>query len=145
MSNLSLKEIEQALALFSQVKRTMRAKITKGNTFDSSAWLRMEVMKFIASEGSPKMKEIAEHLCIAAPSATSLVAGLIKNGFIESRSDARDRRTSRMVLTQEGKRELQETTRRAVQTLKDLFSDFSEDEMSTFIQLLGRIKDTSAH
>ncbi len=120
----------------------MRTTLAKGKKFDPSTWLQIETMKFISDHDKPKMKDLADHLSITAPSATSLVNGLVKSGFVSCATDWRDRRTSRLVLTRKGKAELTSTITRGIKLLGGLFFVLSEAELAAFTRALERIKES---
>ena len=136
----SAKEIARTLSLFFAVRRIMRTKFASGKKIDPSTWLRIETMKFIADHGEPNMKDVAGYLSITAPSATSLIRGLVESGFVTCSADVRDKRTSRLVLTPKGKAELKTTGARSVRIVGELFSILSEAELAAFSSTLERIK-----
>ena len=133
-----------ATSLFFAVRRIMRTALSKNQKLDPSSWLRIETMKFIAENKQSKMKDVAEYLSITAPSATSLVNGLVKNGLVAGRTDLYDRRASRLVLTPKGKRELKRTIARGLKIFCGLFSVLTKSELEGFTRALKRIKEESA-
>lgn len=137
-------DVAHAISLFFAVRGVMRTKLAKGKKLDPSTWLRVETMKFIAEHDAPKMKDVADHLSITAPSATSLVGGLVKSGLVTSDTGLRDRRTSRLVLTKEGKAELKKAIARGTRILGDLFAVLSETELAAFVRALERIRKGAA-
>ena len=134
-------EIAHAVSLFFAVRRLIRTELSRGKRVDPSTWVQMETMKFIADHDKPKMKDVADYLSITAPSATSLIGGLVKTGFVAYVADQRDRRTSRLSLTARGKAELKSATTRNVRVLGGLFSALSKAELAAFVGSLRRVKD----
>jgi len=122
----------------------MRTNLAKGRKLDPSTWLRIETMKFIADHNKPKMKDLADYLSITAPSATSLVNGLVKSGFVVCSTDRRDRRTSHLALTAKGKSELKKSIASGLKLLGGLFSSLSATEFSAFVVALKLLKKTDA-
>lgn len=143
MRTHSSKEVAYAASLFFAVRRIMRTRLAKGKKLDPSTWLRIETMKFIADHDGPKMKDVADYLSITAPSATSLVGGLIKSGFVMCSTDGRDRRTSRLALTKRGKAELKSAIAHGIRRLGGLFAALSKTELAVFVAALERLKETS--
>ncbi len=131
------------MSLFFTVRRIVRTRLAQGKKYDPSAWLHIETMKFIADAGGPKMKDVADHLSITAPSATTLIGGLIRSGFVTSSTDRRDRRTSRLVLTAKGKNELRRAVARGTRILNGLFAALSKTELAAFTGALERLKEAS--
>jgi DNA-binding MarR family transcriptional regulator len=139
----SSSDIARAISLFFAVRGIMRTRLAAGSKFDPSTWLRIETMKFIADHDEPRMKDVADYLSITAPSATSLVSGLVKSGFVTSSAGKSDRRTSRLILTAKGKRELKLAMVRGTKRLASLFAALSGKELAAFSASLERIKETS--
>jgi DNA-binding MarR family transcriptional regulator len=139
----SSEDVAYATSLFFAVRRIMRTAFAKNKKLDPSTWLRIETMKFIAENEKSKMKDIAEYLSITAPSATSLMNGLVKNGLVVGRTDRDDRRASQLVLTKKGKAELKKATTLGLRIFCELFSVLSEKELAAFIHALERIKKES--
>ena len=139
----SSEEVAYATALFFAVRRIMRTALGKNKKLDPSSWLRVETMKFIAENDKSKMKDIADYLSITAPSATSLVSGLVKSGFVIGYTDRDDRRASRLILTKKGKAELKKAVTRGMKIFSTLFSILSKSELAAFTTALERIKEES--
>lgn len=135
--------IAEAVALFFGVRRVIRTKLAQGKKQDPSTWLRVETMKFIADQDAPKMKELATHLSITAPSATALVSGLVKSGLVKVITDPQDRRASRLTLTKKGERELHEALMRGMALLGEVFGVLSPKELKGFVAALRRIAEPS--
>ena len=135
----SSEDVARTVSLFFAVRRIMRTELSRGKELDPSTWLHIETMKFIADHDEPKMKDLAEHLSITAPSTTSLVRGLTKSGFVAYAVDRRDRRASRLMLTKKGKAELKKSIARGTRILGRLFSTLSKTELSDFTQMLEQI------
>lgn len=130
-----------AASLFFAVRGTVRTKLAQGKKLDPSAWLRIETMKFIADHDGPSMRSVADYLSITAPSATSLISGLEKDGLVTRTTDLRDRRSSRLALTRKGKTMLVRTLARGTRILAEVFSPLSSTELAAFARALARIKD----
>lgn len=140
----SSQDVASATSLFFAVRRIMRSALGKNQKLDPSTWLRIETMKFIDENKESKMKDIAEYLSITAPSATSLVSGLVRSGFVAGRTDQYDRRASRLVLTTKGKAELKKAITRGLKVFSELFSILSKSELIAFTSALERIKEESS-
>jgi len=91
-------DIARALSQFFSVRRIIRNRIAKGMKANPSTWLQLETLKFISDNKSVRVKDVAEYLSITAPSVTSLVAGLVRLGFVNRKIDVHDKRTTQLVL-----------------------------------------------
>ena len=137
------RDVARAISLFFAVRGIMRTRIARGKKVDPFTWLRIETMKFISDCGTPMMKEIADHLSITAPSATSLIGGLVKSGLVAKVLDRRDKRASRLKLTAKGEDELKKSLIRGTRLLKGLFDALSEEEFVAFTRALEQMKSIS--
>ena len=136
-------EVARVTSLFFAVRRIMRTTLAKDKKLDPSTWLRIETMKFIGEHDESKMKDIADYLSITAPSATSLMSGLVRSGFVMGRTDQHDRRASRLILTAKGKAELKKAIAHGLRVLSPLFSVLSKAELAALTKALERIKRES--
>lgn len=130
----------RAASRFFAVRGVVRTKLAQGKKLDPSAWLYVETLKFISLHKRPSMREVADYLSITAPSATSLVRGLMKDGLVERAVSSLDRRTSELSLTKKGKAELAKTLRRGTKVLAEVFSVLSPKELEAFTAMLERIR-----
>lgn len=134
-------DILRATSLFFAVRGVVRTKLAQGKRLDPSAWLRVETLKFIADRSRPNMRDLAAHLSITAPSATSLVRGLSRDGLILRARSLRDRRASELSLTPKGKAVLGKAIARGTKLLSEIFSVLSPSELAAFARALERIRD----
>ena len=132
-------DIARAISRFFAVRGLIRTRLAQGEKFDPSAWLRVETLKFIAHADAPRSKDVADYLSITAPSATSIVAGLVRDGLVVRTRDPHDRRAHRLVLSSKGKRTLERTIARGTALLAGLFAPFSAHELAVFTRTLERI------
>jgi len=62
-----------------------------------------QILRFVAEEKSITMKDLAKHLSITPPSATSITESLVKKGWMERVTDKQDRRVVRIRITPKGR------------------------------------------
>ncbi|MEI7750271.1 MAG: MarR family transcriptional regulator [Candidatus Moraniibacteriota bacterium] len=99
--------------------------------------LQLITLRFIGCE-HPTMKEIADYLGITAPSATSLVNTLIRDGMVVREAEAEDRRKVRIVITAKGtgymKKEMEYASRKIQKSL-EVLTRKEQDELE---KILGK-------
>jgi DNA-binding MarR family transcriptional regulator len=88
-----------------------------------------------------RLSELAEHLRIAARSATEVVDDLQERGLVERRPDPADRRATQVVLTAAGAE-----TGRAIRTARQaeaerVFGSLSEDDRADLARILQKLRD----
>jgi DNA-binding MarR family transcriptional regulator len=140
MTKHAAQKVAKATSLFFMVRCLVRTKLAQGKRLNPSAWLRVETLKFIGDREKTSMSDIAAYLSITAPSATSLVTGLIKEGLVVRTKDTTDRRAFRLELSREGKSKLAAKIQRGTALLGEVFAVLSEEELNTFIALLEKIE-----
>src|ERR1700722_15203592 len=99
------RNFQELTSLFFEMRQTIRANLPDGQA-DPNAWMRCETLRFIAERDHPTMRQIAKHLRVTAPSATSLVRKLFSLGWIERKASGSDKRVVHVSLTARGQKEL---------------------------------------
>lgn len=126
--------------LFFEMKQTIRANLPRSQT-DSNAWMRCETLRFIRESDQPTMQEIAKHLRITAPSATSLVRKLSSLGWIERVASGSDKRIVRIALSKAGQREVVRYQKRAETTMRKVFSKLPEWDLAHLKRILRSLNN----
>ncbi len=139
----SKKDIVTAVSLFFAVRRIMRTEFAKEGKHDPSLWMRVEALKFIQDNHNPLMKEFADYFSITAPSATSLVSGLARDGLVIHSADSHDRRASRLIITSKGRATFKRIIAKGIKVQKRIFSTLSKKELAELTNALKCIKNSS--
>ena len=142
-----LKKIEYLISLFLNIGRLIRGQSSPGGVncvFAHShhfSMLKVQVVQLIKDE-KPTMKRIAENFHIKAPSATSLINGLVKAGYVKRIIDKNDRRKVQMVTTKEGEKFLKEGQKHMTEKLKVVLLKLKKGQIDSFIKIMLDIKST---
>ncbi|MDD5396568.1 MAG: MarR family transcriptional regulator [Candidatus Moranbacteria bacterium] len=88
---------------------------------------------------SPLMKEIADFLGVAPPSATSLVGTLIKSELVHREADADDRRNVRIVISKKGEKFLEGHKENMAEKMRKNLSKLSATEQQQLEKILEKI------
>ena len=119
--------------------RYVRERSQKRQKRDPFSALQLETLNYVAGKGKPTMKDVSNYLCVAPPSATSMVNGLVSVGKLERITDSEDRRIVRLTVTAKGKREAEKWYNEKTQRIKKVFSVLSEKEREDLIRILAKI------
>ena len=93
-----------------------------------------------AEGGAMRRIDLAGELMLTPSGVTRLLDGLQETGCVCKGSCSSDARVSYAVLTDEGRRKLEEASRSHLAAVAELFSErFSDDELTTLAELLGRL------
>jgi DNA-binding MarR family transcriptional regulator len=90
-----------------------------------------------------KRVELAESLVLTPSGVTRLLDGLERAGYVEKGACATDARVSYAVLTEAGHEKLADASGTHVAQIRAFFERrFSEDELATLAELLGRLPES---
>lgn len=119
------------------VGRLLRARVVEGGF--SASYLHIATLRYVAEKKQPLMREIAQYLHIAPPSATSLVNTLVKHGEIRRTKDKNDHRVVRLEVTAQGHKTLDNTTRRKHDLIQEVIEKLNGRERMELINVLKKI------
>lgn len=94
----------------------------------------------LLSENSLKMSEIAERMHVSLPAVTGFVDKLTKLEYLKRSNDPSDRRVTLVSLTEKGKSTHLEIQSKRLEKMAKTFSQFSEDELSKYIELMRKLE-----
>lgn len=97
------------------------------------------VLHFIAKSRESSVKDIAEKMRITSSAATQLSDALVKNGLLERRENAADRRAVSLTLSAAGKKKIAYMKEKGMKKMEELFSPLSDTEMETYLKLNQKI------
>ncbi len=137
MGNNRKNATNKAISLIFSASRQIKEKY-RDERKNSVSGMQLETLRYI-KENDPLMKEIADYLCVAPPSATSLVNHLVKAGLAKRIRDGRDRRIVKLSITDRGKKELSGGEERIAGRMKKILSSLSEKEKENLVKILKKI------
>lgn len=132
-------EFSELSQLFFEMRQTIRANLPLAQA-DPNVWMRCETLRFI-DERRPTMQEIARHLRITAPSATSLARNLSSLGWVNRTPSGSDKRVVRVTLTSAGQKELARYRKSSQQTMRRVFSKLSRADLMQLKRVLRTLND----
>ena len=121
--------INQIIKLMFEASRSLRDEFRHSCKPKQMSWVNFHTLRFIHESENPTMKEVAEHLNITPPSATSLVDNYINDGQLVRILDNHDRRIVRLELSAKGKRQLKAGLRHMSEIMETKFSGLSDQEL----------------
>lgn len=97
----------------------------------------IDVMSYVAEKGNPSMKEVANHLKIAPPSATVIIEAMQKKNLITRVVSDKDRRTIRIALTPKAWKFFRSFHKRKLDILTKMLSKLQDTEKKQFIKIIN--------
>jgi DNA-binding MarR family transcriptional regulator len=133
-----MERFSELARLFFETRQIIRDHVPEG-VRDPNAWMRSEALRFIADAKEPGMKDLAAYLRVRAPSATSLVIHLEREGLVTRATCRDDRRIVRIMLTQKGTRTVRAYEKRSADIMHRVFGKLSDRELEDFTAALRRL------
>ena len=121
------------------LKRLIFDQLKKTKLFDPKMHIQAETLFFIASKQKSQMKEIAEHLYITPPSATSMINKLEKNNLIRRTKDSKDRRSVYIELTSTGKKFIKKLNKEIESHMTMMLSPLNEEDKKNLINIYSKL------
>ena len=116
---------------------TMSPQATHGSV--ALTRVRITTLKYILENQPVTMKELADHLRVAPPTATLLVSGLSAQGLIRRAVGAKDRRNVRVTITPKGRRSLAIGCREMYQRIHLILDHLTVQEHTQLERMLTRL------
>ena len=132
------KKIEYLISLFFNTGRLIKEKSCNNEEIDPISMLKIEAIRLIEAE-KPTMKRIAEYLHIKAPSATSIINGLVKMGYVKRTTDSNDRRVVQIIITNKGKSFFKDRLEQMNEKVKEVLLKLKQNQIDNFIQIMEEI------
>jgi len=140
-ADADLEAFARAWEAFFRAARSARSRLGQQATLTVAQYFLIERLR----DGRPRSaREVAEHAGVAPSTATRMLDGLVKAGFVDRRPSERDRRCVEVVLTTAGRaaveqrHELMQTARRQV------FAALDPADRPAAERLLRRLAEATA-
>lgn len=132
--------------LWTDISRLLRRRMLNAARMSSERMNPMQVhgMLVIAEHPGITMKELAEHLHVTSPSATSFVDRLVKQKWVTRSSDPRNRKLVRLNPLPAGVAALDRAVAEHSAAMRDVFLLLSDDDQAQFERVLKNLKDALA-
>ncbi len=120
--------------------RLVRRRVDASRTPLSFA--QCEALRHLIEKREMTMRELAQSLGVAAPSATALAHELVRGGYLRRTGNPRDRRQVLLESTAKGRRAAADTLRSRAQVLSHLLGELSGRDHRDLQRIFIRIIET---
>jgi DNA-binding MarR family transcriptional regulator len=127
--------------LFFTARQLMRSRVRDAGKSDPYNWMRLEALRFVRENNNATMHDIAKYLRVTAPSATSLVSGLVRSGQLVRTVGNADKRVVRLSLSPRGAKALGEYLRNSGMVMRELFSKLEARDVRALARILQQLQD----
>lgn len=114
--------------LLSALKRLVHTVIERDIGKHNISMLHGQILKFVADQKTVTMKDLAQHLSITPPSATSITESLVKKGWLERVIDKQDRRIVRLRVTPKGRTMMRKVRKSVERVWEDVLKSLTATE-----------------
>ncbi len=129
----------RTLSLFLEIGRLIRARMAHALPVP---FAQCEALRLVHQTDAVRMRDIADHLHVTAPSATALVGELVAHGYLTREARADDRREVVLSLTPKGVRALREIDTRRTAVVAELLAPLGDEDHAELDRILQKIITT---
>ncbi|MGW1157670.1 MarR family winged helix-turn-helix transcriptional regulator [Streptomyces sp. NPDC002519] len=130
-------ELARQLSAIGAVKRDMGRILPPDCPGGSAA-----VLTLLGRHGDMRMSKLAELLAVDMSVTSRHVAHVAERGWIERSPDPADKRSRILHLTEPGRAQLDELSRRSTELLAERLADWSDDDIGLLTQLMTRLRES---
>jgi DNA-binding MarR family transcriptional regulator len=131
--------LEQSVELLTHLIADLESNAFQQGGFSELSLRQVLYMETIARLEHPSFSELADEMGITRPSVTTLVAKLIRNGFVQKVQDGEDRRSFHIVLTEKGRHFTEMHHKTHQQVVQSLIGRLDLGDIKTLAGLLNKI------
>jgi DNA-binding MarR family transcriptional regulator len=131
---------EKIISLMFNMGRAIKKQcLKKSGHSNGLSILQIEALWHVGEEKEVLMKDLASHLFITPPSATSLTDDLVKAKLVARSEDKKDRRTTAISLTSKGKRALANFLKKRMEKAKKKIDKLTYSEKKALLRILEKL------
>ena len=98
---------------------------------------QMEVLHYVVEHKNPTMKEIADHLQVKPPSATTIIETLCKKKLLKREVSGKDKRITRVSFTEDIWKFFKTFKSKKILILKSIFSELNDVDKKDLIRIIN--------
>ena len=138
---VSYENFAQPFVLIALMSRFVNRYQSAANAFFKElSWQQMFFLNGVTLfKEAPSIKDMSDLLGCTHQNANKLYAKLLRDGYIASQQDGNDRRKQRLYLTEKAKDFLADNKVGSSESVKEIFSVVSNDEMELIIDVVAKL------
>jgi DNA-binding MarR family transcriptional regulator len=115
-------------------------RISRDDGADGVTGARLSALSVLVFGGAQSLSQLARREGVAAPTMSRIVDGLVRDGFVERTTIEDDRRQSRIVVTEDGRRMLERGRARRIRTLAAELETLDADQLRVLERALDLLE-----
>lgn len=128
----------EIVALWMETARLMKQKFLHAHKGSFNP-LQIFALFVITEHDGLTMKELAQHLRITSPSATSMVNRLVRLGWVKRTADESNRKLVRVIVAPKGKKVFGSMMKHQAQSMGEILSILQPSEQKDFARILSHL------
>jgi DNA-binding MarR family transcriptional regulator len=123
--------LEVVPVVMREIRLQRRSQVSPSLTFP-----QFHALSFVSRNKGSSLSEVADHIGLTSPSASTLVDGLIERGMMTREEHPDDRRRIRLTVTGPGQKILETSTRGTIAYLEKKFGSVSADDREVIVKAM---------
>jgi len=133
------KDLMRLVDLMLSISHLIRQGSKRSRRVTPLSAIGLRTLMFISSRKRVTMSDVADHLGVRAPTATSMINHLAKEKLVSRAATGGDRRIVLLQVTSKGRQEAQKVLERVGHKFNLLFQGLSAKDKNQFIKTLEKI------
>lgn len=138
---MNLKNEELIMLFFDVMKRSSQFAAQHSDNNSNYFIGQYRCMQILYTQGEMTQRALADALHIRSTSLSEVILKLEKKGYVKRLVEENDKRTYRVLLTDDGQKQAEEQQLKRGELYLELLSPLSEEERLQFGHILKKIKD----
>lgn len=123
------------------IRHVMEDKVLRSVAGEKATFTRLKVLKLLSLGESHTVGDIAIFLSVSAAAASKTVDKLVRRGYVDRKEDAQDRRAAQLLLTDSGRRVLENYERERNARMAKAFIDYTSADIRKATEVLDRLSN----
>jgi len=130
---------EQLLSAWTQLQKLMLQKASYSREDKVATMLQFSALSFLKEKPHVTNNELAEQLHLSKSSATQLIERLVKNNFVQRKTDPEDRRSVHLAITDLGQMERENIKKKILDKVGHVLSLIPVEDRKHLIRIYSNL------
>lgn len=131
----------QALGSFMRTAHLQRQSAARGLAKGGASFSQMAYLRLLTEEDGISQTDLAERLHVSKPTVTTSLNLMEREGLVERRPDEKDRRLTRVHLTEAGRERGDRLSAGLSSFVRETFGSLSDDDALELARLLDQVSE----
>jgi len=137
-SEKELMNMRLVRAIYKSMKSLRKKESELINTTEVT-FAQFEILVVVHHFGPLTVNQVIDQTLSSIGNISYVISNLVKEGYLESEKDVRDKRSKFIKMSEKGKRFMENFFPSHLENLEDIFSVYTESEKETLLKLLHKL------